>query len=295
MWTPRFACPECRAELQARRCVRCGREYQPVDDIWRFLTPERRAAFEPFVQQYRIVRAQDGHRPTSADYYRALPSVADADPRAREWQIRRETYANLLRHVFAAAPQSIRVLDVGAGSGWLSLRLAELGHRPVAVDVVDDDVDGLGAAKHFPTAFEAVQADFTALPFVAAQFDLVVFNAALHYVADPALALTHARTMLADSGAIVVMDSPMFRADPDGRAMTARVAEQFRSACGLTAVVQPGAGYLTFAALDRAAAALDLEPRFIASRGSLGWRARRQFARIRLRRAPAAFGLWVAR
>jgi SAM-dependent methyltransferase len=295
MWTPLFACPECRVELQSDRCAPCGRAYRHVDGIWRFLTPERRAALEPFVEQYRLVRSQDGHRQTSADYYRALPSVTDGDPRASEWHIRRETYGNLLRHVFAAAPQSIRVLDVGAGSGWLSHRLAELGHRPVAVDAVDDEADGLGAAKHFTTAFEAVQADFTALPFVAGQFDLVVFNAALHYVGDPAVALAHARTMLAAGGALVVMDSPMFQADHDGRAMTARAADQMRVACGLTAVVQPGAGYLTFAALDRVAAALRLEPRFIASRGSFGWRARRQLARIRLGRAPAAFGLWVAR
>jgi len=295
VWTPQFACPECRRDLSGVWCLPCGCKYECVDGIWRFLTVERRAAVAPFLQQYRHVRQQDGHRSASPDYYRALPSVADDDPRASEWHIRRETYANLLRHVFAAAPQSMRVLDLGAGSGWLSHRLAELGHRPVAVDVVDDEVDGLGAAKHYAATFEAVQADFMALPFAPGQFDLVIFNAALHYAPEPAIALAHARSMLAAGGGLAVMDSPMFDADEAGRSMTAGVAEGFRCAYGVVTVVQPGVGYLTFAALARVAAALQLDAHFIASRGSIGWRARRQIARIRLRRAPAAFGLWVAR
>ena len=56
------------------------------------------------------------------------------------------------------------MLDVGAGNGWLSSRLSELGHDAVAVDLDDDSGDGLGAGagrKPFPL----VQADFDAMPF----------------------------------------------------------------------------------------------------------------------------------
>ena len=44
---------------------------------------------------------------------------------------------------FTAEP--IRVLDVGAGNSWLSHRLASFGHQVVAVDRLDDELDGLGA------------------------------------------------------------------------------------------------------------------------------------------------------
>lgn len=294
MWTPAFACPECTLPLSAVWCLRCGRKYETVVGIWRFLSAQRRELLEPFIQQYRSVRARDGHRQSSAEYYRQLPSVDARDPEAGVWRIRRETYGNLLRHVFAAAPQSIRVLDLGAGNGWLSHRLAELGHQPVAVDVVDDEMDGLQAARHYATEFPRVQADFTQLPFASAQFDLVVFNASLHYVGDAVAALARARQMLAPGGALVVMDSPMFHADADGRAMTRAKARQFH-AYGIATVIEPGNGYVTFDTLDRAAATMEMQAAFVPSRGPLGWRVRRQLAKVRLRRAPAAFGLWVAR
>jgi hypothetical protein len=52
---------------------------------------------------------------------------------------------------------------------------------------------------------------------------------------------------------------------------------------------------LTFDLLTRAASALGLRAEFFPSRGPLGWRVRRELGRIRLGRAPAAFGVWVAR
>jgi SAM-dependent methyltransferase len=300
VWLPRFACPECRTDLveagaERFACATCGRDFERRDGVWRFLTADRGAALEPFVNQYRTVRQSEGRRPAAADYYRRLPSVAPGDPHAREWLIRRETYHHLLGHVLAAGPLPLHVLDLGAGSAWLSHRLAALGHRVVAVDAIDDEVDGLGATRHYATSFAAVQADFDALPFVQGQFDLVVFNGSLHYAPDTDATLERANRMLAPGGALVVMDSPMFRADGDGSAMVSARLRQFIATCGCADVIQPGTGYLTFARLGGIAERLALRAQFWPSRGSLGWRLRRNVARLRLRRAPAAFGLWVAR
>jgi SAM-dependent methyltransferase len=265
------------------------------DGIWRCLSPNRAAQLERFVRQYRAVRARDGYRTPDAGYYRTLPAVAAGDPQAGTWQIRRETYHHLLGHVLAAGPAPLRILDLGAGSGWLSHRLAALGHSPVAVDAIDDAVDGLGAARHYATPFPLVQADFDTLPFQPGQFDLVIFNGSLHYAPDTAATLERAHRMLAPGGALVVMDSPMFRVDGHGSAMVSDTLRRFRVDCGVGNAVQQGIGYLTFAMLAAIAQRLQLRPHFVPSRGPLGWRLRRHLARVRLRRAPAAFGLWVAR
>ena len=74
-----------------------------------------------------------------------------------------------------------RVLDLGAGNGWLAYQLSRRGHSVVAVDWSDDEFDGLGALCHYAATLAACHADFAALPFADAQFDLIVFNAALHY------------------------------------------------------------------------------------------------------------------
>jgi SAM-dependent methyltransferase len=288
-WLPAFACPECTAALVPTNddhltCSQCGRAFERRDHVWRLLSPARQQQLERFASQYRTVREQEGRRRGSADYYRHLPSVPPDDPHAGTWRVRQETYRHLLGHVFAAARQPSTVLDVGAGSAWLSNRLASLGHRVVAVDAIEDEADGLGAIRHYETPIVAVHADFDALPFVPRQFDIVVFNGSLHYATDPQRTLAGAHAMLAEGGTLVVMDSPMFVTDRDGAAMVEAAVHRIARF-----------SYLTFANLDRAASALRLVPAFVPSRGPLRWRASRVIARMRIGRPPASFGLWVAR
>jgi SAM-dependent methyltransferase len=299
-WMPRLACPECRTDLGVPEddrvtCPACARVFERRGGVWRFLTPTRGVRLDPFVQQFRAVREREGRRQSTPEYYQRLPTVAPDDPHAGDWSVRRETYHHLLRHVLADLPLPIQVLDVGAGSGWLCHRLTALGHHAVAVDAIDDEVDGLGAARHYETTFPIVQADFDALPFADGQFGLIVFNGSLHYAADIAATLASAHRLLAPGGALVVMDSPMFRAEGDGAAMVDDTVRRFVVDCGLSEVVIPGRGYLTFALLAAVAERLHMRPEFVPSRGPLRWRVWRQLARMTLGRAPAAFGLWVAR
>lgn len=301
VWLPRFACPECRAlavddGVGGFACSHCGARFDQRGGIYRFLSPKRAEAAEPFQRQYRVVREREGYRPTTPEYYRMLPSVARHDPHADEWRVRRESYVHLQRDALPAVWHGpIRALDLGAGSGWLSHRLAASGHSVVAVDRLDDEADGLGVCRHYPVSFAAVQADFDALPFEPSQFDLVVFDGSLHYSPDPAATLAEATRMLAPDGAIAVMDSPMFAREGDGQAMVADELRHIEAEHGISGVVRPGIGFLTFAALERAASSLGLRGRFFPSLGPIGWRVRRQLAWLRLRRAPAAFGVWVAK
>jgi SAM-dependent methyltransferase len=276
-------------------CAACGRSYGLRDGVWRFLTEERARADEPFVRQYRTVREHEGYRASSPEYYRELPEVADSDPHAAEWRVRQESYEHLLQFVLGSSGMPMRVLDLGAGNGWLSHRLAALGHEVVAVDRIADAADGLGAACHYPVRFPVVQASFDALPFVPEQFDAAVFNGSLHYAADVGAALVSARRMLIAGGMLAVMDSPMFHGERSGRAMVDDMRRRFASAYGIQDAVRAGDGYLTFASLAHAATSLGARSQFIPSRGPVGWRVRREIARLRLRRAPAAFGLWIAR
>jgi SAM-dependent methyltransferase len=295
VWLPRFACPECRVPVPDLACGGCGGRFGPRAGVYRFLSSERAEKAEPFHRQYRAVRAREGYRPTTPEYYRTLPDVARDDPLAGQWRVRRESYVHLQRYALPAVCRgAVRALDLGAGSGWLSHRLAASGHRVVAVDRLDDEADGLGACRHYPVSFAAVQADFDALPFEPAQFDLVVFDGSLHYSPDPAATLDEATRVLAPDGAIAVMDSPMFVREGNGQAMVADEVRRMEAAQGLGSILRPGVGFLTFAALERAASSHGLRGRFFPSQGPIGWRVRRQRAWLRLRRAPAAFGVWVA-
>jgi len=300
VWLPQFACPECSAATGKAGdgffCLRCGARFQHRDGVFRFLPPDRAQAVEAFQQQYRLVREREGYRRTTPEFYRKLPSVPADDPHATEWRIRRESFDHLVRHAIpSASRRTARILDLGAGNGWLSHRLSTSGHSLVAVDRLDDERDGLGACRHYQAPIAAVHADFDRLPFAPSQFDLVVFNGSLHYSADPGATLAHARRMLAPGGVMAVMDSPMFSNEADGRAMVADEARRIASTLGTADVIQPGIGFVTFAGLERIGGALGLNGRFFPTNGPLGWRLRRPIARVRLGRAPAAFGVWVAR
>ena len=58
----------------------------------------------------------------------------------------------------------------------------------MAIDLLTNDQDGLGAAQHYkqrlPRMFPRFQAELDNLPFCGGQFDLVIFNSSFHYSED---------------------------------------------------------------------------------------------------------------
>lgn len=272
-WTPEFT-----TEVAVR------------NGIYRALSHERLLEIEPFLAQYRRIRAADGYRQRDAAYYRGLPEVARGDPQHAVWRIRQQSFRHLWRRVLPRLGRPLRVLDLGAGNGWLSHRLTLLGNVCVAVDWLDDPDDGLGAALHYPTTFTRLQADFDNLPVVAAQFDAVIFNASLHYSANPSATLRSARKALVSGGALVVMDSPVFVSAADGRRMVAERQQSFADRIGTP--LEWGAGYLTVDGLAQTAREAGLPLQRAPSRGGPGWAVKRWLAGRRLRRQPAGFGIW---
>ena len=143
-----------------------------------------------FRSEYGAHRAEEG-RGRAPDELVGLPYLC-AGPLARQWGVRARSYDAFMRLVVrplaARHGRALRILDLGAGNGWLSRRAALAGHRAVALDLREDAVDGLGAASHLlashPGLFHRVAASFDRLPFAPRAFDLAVFNASLHYAFD---------------------------------------------------------------------------------------------------------------
>jgi SAM-dependent methyltransferase len=257
-----------------------------------------------FRRAYAEHRASEGRGRGGLDELRALPWLADG-PLAPQWAVRARTFERFRDDVVvprarASAPRPLRVLDAGAGNGWLCYRLVRMGHRAVAVDVRTDDVDGLGAAEGYadllPALFPRVAASFEALPLGAAAFDLVVFNASLHYATDLDRVLGEGARVLAPGGSLVVLDSPFYRTRSAGEAMVAekRAHAQARfgeRASALTSI--PFVEYLTPGRLAEASSAHGLEWRRYRVRYPLRYELRPLIARLRRRRAPSRFDLWV--
>jgi SAM-dependent methyltransferase len=295
-WMPAFICPRCASPLtvspgDAPTCRACGAEIPLRDDIYRLLKPGRLQEIEPFLAQYRRIRGDDGYRQRGAAYYRSLPKVDARHPQVATWRVRQESFRNLVRVLRRFTGRPLRILDLGAGSGWLSARLTELGHSCVAVDWLDDVEDGLGAIRHYRIRFTCIQADFDDLPLAPGQFDVAIFNASLHYSNDAARTIRRVRETLAPGGILMVMDSPVFATDDAGRRMLHAQRIAFHSTCAR--VVPCGVGYLTESSLVSVARHAELRVAWIPSRGGLSWAFKRWFAGLKQHRTPARFGLWI--
>jgi SAM-dependent methyltransferase len=262
------------------------------------LAPTRQDALAGFIARYETVRSREQRRVPTRRHLEALPFRDLSGHHAYEWSIRARSFRALLRRVVRPLERTRRplvALDLGSGVGWLAYRLARRGHEVVAVDLVTNDVDGLGVHRFFEREVTSVQAEFDRLPLRDTSVDLVVYNAALHYAADYAATLREGMRVLREGGRLVIMDSPLYRDPASGAAM---VRERDRAIDREAPV--PSAGFLPegFLTHDRLTAlGRDLGVTFdlVSPWYGLRWWARPWLARLRGQREPAEFKLIIAR
>lgn len=261
----RLRCPNCDAVLGSGsydslataghefRCADCTRTLKQDRGIWEALRADRRQHFERFVREYQIVREKEGRGSHDPEYYLALPSCDKRDRNAWQWNIRSKTFAfvrdSILPTLAKQSAGPLRLLDLGAGNGWLSYRLAELRHRPVAVDLLVNAADGLAAACHYqlalPQFFPRFQAEMDRLPFADSQFDGCIFNASFHYSENYGRTIAEAIRCLRPGGMIVVADTPWYRNDENGRRMIAERRDHFLAKFGFASDGLASEEYLT--------------------------------------------------
>src|SRR5215813_5705044 len=208
---PTFVCNRCRFLLTLQ------------DGIWRALPEERLSYFSQFLADYQMIRAAEGRGSNTADYYVGLPYKDSSGKNSEQWKIRASTYSYMEKHILRTLQERSLVLDLGAGNGWMSYRLAQMGFRTVAVDLLLNDQDGLGAANHFrgylTKIFPRFQAESTRLPFASSQFDAIIFNASFHYAENYATTLREAMRCLKDNGMVIIADTPWYSKPASGERM----------------------------------------------------------------------------
>jgi SAM-dependent methyltransferase len=108
------------------------------------------------------------------------------------------------------------VLDVAAGTGYLALAAASLGHRVTAVDLAPAMLDELVAtAAARGLVVDARVGDAVAPELPAAGFDAVTSRHLLWTLREPARAMANWRRLLRPGGRLVAVDGFWF-ADADG-------------------------------------------------------------------------------
>lgn len=290
-----LACPQCqRAALSRDACPSCGRRYEERDGIRRMIREQRAGVVDAFLADYTKIRLAEGRGSDDPSFYRNLPECPPDHPTAWQWSIRRHTFDCLRLRVLPMLGPHRRVLDLGAGTGWLSNRLAVLQHEPCAVELSCDDHDGLGAARHFQTVFPRIQAEFDALPFPDGAADAVIFNASLHYSTDYSKTLSEALRTLAHGGAVVILETPVYKREESGRRMVEERHEMFRKRYGTRSDSVPSREYLTWPQIASLGRELNLSWRVIWPRYGWRWAMRPWVARVKRKREPSRFPILLA-
>jgi SAM-dependent methyltransferase len=306
-------CPVCCAELgevrldrvslfgPSVRCRRCSFELLQKGGIWNALLPERQTYYSKFICEYEIVRAKEGWGSNSAAFYLALPHKDLTNRNPWVWKIRSRSFLYTERKMLPVLERQLKgpltILDLGAGNGWLSYRLSLRGHFPIAVDLLTNELDGLGAAAHYseklPKLFPRFQAELDRLPFADACCDCVIFNASIHYSEDYSRTIGEAVRCLRPGGTILIVDSPWYSKEEFGQRMVQERRSDFKERFGFLSAGLASLDFLT----DERLSALDAQfgIRWTVHRPWYGfrWAMRPWVATWKGKREPAEFRIYA--
>ncbi|MCU1322814.1 MAG: Methyltransferase type 11 [Acidobacteriaceae bacterium] len=291
-------CWNCSAEVttfhdsSSQSCPHCYAVTGYSEGIWRCLPPEQFESYDRFITEYEFIRAAEGRGSQSGAYYLALPYEDLSGKMSDQWKIRARSFDYIRRHILPRQPQ--RILDLGAGNGWLSHRLSLLGHSPVAVDLLTNKTDGLGAANHFPAHFPRVQASLDHLPFADSAFDIAIFNASFHYSQDFIRTAAEALRCVRSGGIILIADTPWYQTEAIGQRMVEAKHAHFQTTYGFQSGSIASQEFVTRDRLERIASALHLRWKIYKPFYGIQWLMRPVLAKLRRRRPPSRFHIFLA-
>jgi SAM-dependent methyltransferase len=134
----------------------------------------------------------------SADFDKEASHGLLNDTQSRAWH-------ELISRLAGTVP--LDALDVGCGTGFLSLLLAELGHRVTAIDLAEAMLAmarGKAAAHNLTVDFRCADAEAPDLP--PGSFDLIVERHVLWTLPHPASALDSWHHLLRRGGRLVLIE-----------------------------------------------------------------------------------------
>jgi 2-polyprenyl-3-methyl-5-hydroxy-6-metoxy-1,4-benzoquinol methylase len=142
----------------------------------------------------------------SRQYWDDVASTFDNEPdHGLRDELIRETWMAFLRNWLP--PASVTVLDIGCGTGSLSLVLAELGHKVTGIDLSSAMIShayAKAAAREFQIEFHVMDAAFPQLPHQ--QFDVILCRHLLWALPEPEQVLQRWLEFLKPKGRLILIE-----------------------------------------------------------------------------------------
>jgi len=184
-----LACPACRGALDPHwRCDGCGLAFEEADDI-----PALRLA---------------GDRRTEAvrDFYTETPFPNYPPEASLSWLRARASHSEFAQKLDAAIPPDARIVEVGCGTGQVSLFLARGERQVIGADLTRASLRlAADAARRFGIeGVSFVETDLTRPALRDSAFDVVYCSGVLHHTPDPRASFARIARLARPGGMIVL-------------------------------------------------------------------------------------------
>ena len=148
----------------------------------------------------------DARTETVRDFYNAAPFPGYPPGDSLTWLRARAGRSAFAKLLDASIPGDARIVEVGCGTGQMSLYLARADREVVALDLSREALRlGADAARRYGIdRIGFVEADLTHLPLRPGAFDLVYSSGVLHHTPDPRAAFARVAAAVKPGGFIVI-------------------------------------------------------------------------------------------
>lgn len=139
------------------------------------------------------------------EYWHKRSETYDKFPAPRSEKEERAVYYNLLDKILGG--ECLKVLDVGAGTGFISLMLAEMGHVTTGIDISEGMLEKArrkAAESGLVVTFHIGDAE--KLPFDEGTFDAIISRYVLWTLPNPRQALNEWKRVIRSSGKIISIE-----------------------------------------------------------------------------------------
>ena len=185
-----FVCPDCGSSLTAEwTCRPCARSFHQADGI-----PDLRTAVDARTDRVR-------------EFYERSPFPAYPARDSLEWLRARAERSEFARMLDRAIPGDATIVEVGCGTGQMSLYLARAGRRLIGADLARASLRlAAGAARRFglQRAVRFIQTDLHRPGLRNGAFDVVYSSGVLHHTPDPGAAFARIARLARPGGWIVI-------------------------------------------------------------------------------------------
>jgi len=139
------------------------------------------------------------------NYWHKRSKTYDKFPAADSEEEEKAAYSNVLKRFFNG--NSREILDVGTGTGFMAMILAEMGHKTTGIDITEamlEEARHKACGNSHGASFQIGDAEN--LPFGDASFDAIVCRYLLWTLPDPRMALNEWHRVIRPGGMIICVE-----------------------------------------------------------------------------------------